>query len=245
VRISHEFVDAWELGMKSSFLEGDLTVNTALFFNKYENYQLNTFNGVGFTVEPIPELTSRGVDADLIWFTPLEGLSFQGGVTYTDAEYGVFTAADLQVAGNFGPASLLPGARPSFAPEWSGTLSMNFDRSIGNALRVGFSLAGKYTTDYNTASDLLPFKLQDGYGIFHGRISIGSEDERWTLEGWVQNLTDEEYIQVGFNAPLQGTAFQAARQPNGTFYDPARDTQTYNAFLGAPRTYGATLRIKY
>jgi outer membrane receptor protein involved in Fe transport len=90
-------------------------------------------------------------------------------------------------------------------------------------------------TQYNTGSDLLPFKLQEGFGTVNGRISIGSEDERWTLEAWAQNLTDEEYIQVGFNGPLQGTAFQSTVQPGGTFYNRARDTQTYNAFLGAGR----------
>ena len=74
---------------------------------------------------------------------------------------------------------------------------------------------------------------------------LGTEDERWTVELWGQNITDEEYTQVAFNAPLQGSAFQTTVQPNGTFYNPALDTQTYNAFLGNPRTYGATLRFKY
>ncbi|MFN7244828.1 MAG: cobyrinate a,c-diamide synthase, partial [Dietzia cercidiphylli] len=42
--------------------------------------------------------------------------------------------------------------------------------------------------------------------------------------------------------PLQGSAFSTL-QPNGTFYNPAADTVTYNAFLGAPRTFGATFRV--
>jgi len=244
-----ENVDSYEAGAKLTLFNRSLLLNATYFDQTFENFQLNTFNGVGFTVEPIPELTSRGVDADMVWFTPIEGLSLQGGVTYTDAKYGVFTAADLQVAGNFPAASLLPGNRPSFAPEWSTSLSINFDRSIGSGLRAGFSLAGKYMTDYNTGSDLSPFKVQDSFGVVNGRISIGSEDERWTLEAWAQNLTNEDYIQVGFNGPIQGTAFQAAATTTGpyagTFYNPALDTQTYNAFLGAPRTWGATLRVKY
>jgi outer membrane receptor protein involved in Fe transport len=79
----------------------------------------------------------------------------------------------------------------------------------------------------------------------NGRFMIGTEDERWTAEFWVQNLTDEEYIQVAYNAPLQGSAFQTTVQPNGTFYNPALDSQTYVAFLGQPRTWGATLRFRY
>jgi outer membrane receptor protein involved in Fe transport len=100
-------------------------------------------------------------------------------------------------------------------------------------------------SEYNTGSDLIPFKEQDAFTMLNGRVSIGTEDERWTVEGWVQNLTDEEYIQVAYNAFLQGSAFQSTVQPNGTFYNPALDSQTYNAFNGAPRTYGMTLRYRY
>lgn len=240
-----ETVDSYEAGVKTTLLDRTLLLNATYFHQTFENFQLNTFNGVGFTVEPIPELTSQGVDADMVWFTPVEGLSLQGGVTYTDAEYGMFTAADLVDPNNFPAASLLPGSRPSFAPEWSATLSVNYDRSLGNGLRGGFSLAGKYMSEYNTGSDLLPFKLQDAFTTLNGRFTLGTEDERWTAEFWIQNLTDEEYVQVAYNGPLQGTFFQSTVQPDGTFYNPARDTGTYDAFLGQPRTYGATLRFKY
>ena len=240
-----EVVDSYELGVKMTLADRTLLLNATYFDQTFENFQLNTFLGTAFVVESIPELTSRGVDADMVWFTPVEGLSFQGGVTYTDAQYGVFTAADLSNPGNFSGLSLLPGARASFAPEWSATGSVNFDRSVGNGLRIGFSLAAKYMGDYNTGSDLLPYKLQEAFTTMNGRFLIGTEDERWTAEFWVQNLTDEDYIQVAYNAPLQGSAFQSTLQPNGTFFNPALDSQTYDAFLGQPRTWGATLRFKY
>jgi outer membrane receptor protein involved in Fe transport len=240
-----EEVDSYEFGVKTTLFNRTMLLNATYFDQTFTDFQLNTFLGTAFVVESIPELTTRGVDADFLWFTPIEGLTLGGGITYTDAQFGRFTAADLAIPGNFGQLSLLPGAAPSFAPEWSYVGSINFERSIGNGLRAGFSLAGKYQTDYNTGSDLLPFKEQEGFGTLNGRISIGTEDERWTLEAWAQNLTDEEYVQVAYNAFLQGGAFQSTVQPNGTFYNPAGDTQTINAFLGAPRTYGATLRFRY
>ncbi len=240
-----EDVDSYELGIKTTLFDRSMLLNATYFDQTFENFQLNTFLGTAFVVESIPELTSRGVDADFLWFTPVEGLSFSGGVTYTKAEYASFTAADLANPANFPGLSLLPGATPSFAPEWSYVAAVNFNRSIGNGLTAGFSLQGKYMTEYNTGSDLLPYKMQDGFGTVNGRITIGSEDERWTLEAWAQNLTDEEYVQVAYNGFLQGSGFQTTVQPNGTFYNPAGDTQTIDAFLGAPRTFGATLRLKY
>ncbi len=240
-----ETVDSYELGLKNTLFDRTVLLNLTYFHQTFQDFQLNTFLGTAFVVESIPELKSQGVDADFVWFTPVEGLSFSGGVTYTDTKYGDFTAADLTNPGNFPQLSLLPGARASFAPEWSATGSVAFDRSIGAGLKVGFNLSAKYSTEYNTGSDLLPYKMQDAFTLVNGRVTLGSEDDRWALDIWAQNLTDEEYKQVAINAPLQGSAFQSTVQPNGTYFNPALDTQTYNAFMGQPRTYGATLRVKY
>ncbi|MBN9481281.1 MAG: TonB-dependent receptor [Bordetella sp.] len=240
-----ETVDSYEIGLKNTLFNRSVLFNLTYFNQKFQDFQLNTFLGTAFVVESIPELTSEGVDADFVWFTPVEGLSFSGGVTYTDTKYGDFTAADLTNPGNFPQLSLLPGARASFAPEWSATASMAFDRSIGAGMRLGLNLSAKYSTEFNTGSDLLPYKMQDAMTLLNGRITLGAEDERWALDLWAQNLTDEEYMQVAINAPLQGSAFQTAVQPNGTYYNPALDTQTYNAFMGQPRTYGVTLRVRY
>jgi outer membrane receptor protein involved in Fe transport len=240
-----ETVDSYELGFKSSLFDKSVLFNATYFNQKFEDFQLNTFLGTAFVVESIPELKTQGVDADMMWFTPLDGLTLSGGLTYTDAEYGDFTAADLTSPGRFPQLSLLPGSRPSFAPEWSASASVNFERSLGAGLRGGFALSAKYQTEYNTGSDLIPFKMQDAFTVVNGRISIGSEDERWTVDVWSQNLLDEEYVQVAYNSPLQGTAFQSTAQPDGTFYNQALDTQGISAFLGQPRTYGVTLRVKY
>jgi len=242
-----ETVDAYEAGFKSTLLDGSLLLNATYFHQTFNDFQLNTFLGTAFVVESIPELKSQGVDADLLWLSPVEGLTFQAGVTYTDAKYGQFTAADLSAGSNFAQLSLLPGARASFAPEWSVTGGVTFDRSLGNGLRGGFSLSGKWMSEYNTGSDLLPFKMQDDFAVLNGRVTLGTEDDRWTVEFWGQNLTDEEYTQVAYNAFLQGDAFpqKLTPQADGTFYNPATDSLTYDAFLGAPRTYGMTLRYRY
>ncbi len=244
-----ETVDSYELGVKTTWFDNSLLLNVTYFHQTFEDFQLNAFLGTSFTVQSIPEVESQGFDADFVWFSPVEGLTFQGGVTYSDTKFGEFTAADLMMPSTFPQLSILPGETVSFAPKWSGSLSGTFDRDIGSNLRMLLSLSAKFTSSYNTGSDLVPAKEQDGYALLNGRIGFGSADETWTIEIWGQNLTDEEYMQVAFNAPLQGTSFQTVPTASGpfagTFYNPALDSQLYNAFLGQPRTLGVTLRLKY
>lgn len=234
-----EFVDSYEAGFKSTLLDGQFLLNATAFHQIFENFQLNTFLGTTFVVEAIPEVTSTGVDADFIYLTPVDGLSLQGGITYANTEYSEFTAADLSNPARFQQLQLLPGQRLSFAPEFSGVGSVSYEREFGG-LTARFFLGAKYTSEYNTGSDLLPFKVQEAFTLVNGRVGLGTADDRIRVELFAQNLTDEEYYQVVFNQTLQGSAFPATGP-----YNMATDTQTYGAFLGQPRTYGVTLRVQY
>jgi outer membrane receptor protein involved in Fe transport len=234
-----EDVDSYELGFKSTLAGGRLLFDATLFDQQFHHFQLNQFNGLTFVVDSIPEVTSKGVDADVVWFSPVDGLSFQGGVTYADTRYSHFTAADLVTPSNFPSLSLLPGNQISFAPLWSVSAAGTYDHEIADNLRMLANVDLKYMSDYNTGSDLDPNKAQSAYTMVNARIGIGSNDRRWTVEFWGQNLTDVHYKQVAFDAPLQG---QAALNPSSAAN---RATQTYDAFLGAPRTFGVTLRLRY
>ncbi|MDV6332801.1 TonB-dependent receptor [Asticcacaulis sp. 201] len=243
-----ETVDSYEVGLKTSLFNDALAVNVTAFDQRYQNFQLNTFLGTAFVVESIPSLTSKGFDADMYWRTPVPGLSFQGGISYADTKYGNFTAADLDNPAHFPGLSLLPGAQVSFAPKWTSSAALTWGHTFGN-LRTSANLTAKYTSDYNTGSDLVPYKSQESYTLVNGRLSIGAADRSWTVEIWGQNLTDVNYRQVVINAPLQGTGFQSTVQTAGsnpgTYYNKSLDSNTYDAFLGAPKTYGVTLRVKY
>ena len=239
-----ETVDSFEIGAKSSLMDNALQVNVTAFDQKFKDFQLNTFLGTAFVVESIPDLESKGFDADLYWRTPLPGLSVQGGVSYADTKYGNFKATDLINPSHFPGLSLLPGQQVSFAPKWTSSLALSWTGSLGE-LRTTANLTAKYSSEYNTGSDLIAFKNQEAYTLLNGRVTIGPKNRRWTVEIWGQNLTDQVYKQVVINAPLQGTGFQNTLQSNGTYYNAALDSNTYDAFLGAPRTYGMTLRVKY
>ena len=239
-----ETVNSYELGFKSNLFNNTLSLDITAFDQKFQNFQLNTFLGTAFVVETIPTLNSKGVDADLYWKTPVPGLSFQGGISYADTKYGQFGASQLSNPADFPGLSLLPGAQVSFAPKWTSTAALTWTHDVAG-LRASANLTAKYTSSYNTGSDLIPYKAQGSYTLVNGRIGIGAPNQRWTVELWSQNLTNVSYKQVVFAAPLQGTNIQSTPQPNGSYYNAALDSQTYDAFMGMPRTYGITLRLKY
>ncbi|XOL70633.1 TonB-dependent receptor [Xanthomonas arboricola] len=213
-----EFVDSYELGAKTSWLGGNLLLNAALFYQDFSDFQLNNFLGTSFVVRAIPSVVSRGIDTELLWQGAMPGLMVQGGLSYTDTAYGDDPLPDADLA-------LLPGSRLSFAPRWSANLSVSYEHALGNRMTGRFNVGAKYVSEYNAGSDLDPQKAQPGYTVLNARLGIGADDKRWMLEAWAENLGNETYRQIVIDAPLQAGS--------------------WNAFLGAPRTYGLTLRLRY
>jgi iron complex outermembrane recepter protein len=223
-----ELVDSYELGVKTQWAGNSLLVNGAVFYQDYQDFQLNTFTGLQFIVTSLPQVVSQGVDLDFVWFTPLEQLSLQGGVTYADTQIEDFGTAQQFFRTDREDDTL------SFAPEISASLSATYEQPVGASLLFRGNLGVRYTSEYNTGSNLDPRKMQDAMTLLNGRLGIGAQDEKWMVELWALNLTDEEYYQVAFDATLQGSSTS-----------PGVSTSTLNAFLGAPRTYGLTARFRF
>ncbi|HEX4389084.1 MAG TPA: hypothetical protein VH109_10705, partial [Steroidobacteraceae bacterium] len=108
---------------------------------------------------------------------------------------------------------------------------LSYDVTLSQSLALRLSADEKYTSSYNTGSDLDPLKLQGSYGILNARIGIGSADNKWVFEIWGANLTNKGYFQVAFDAPFQGLGMPGLNQ--------------IDSFVGDPRTYGATLRVRF
>ncbi|MGH8318147.1 MAG: TonB-dependent receptor [Steroidobacteraceae bacterium] len=221
-----ETVNSFEVGVKSELAQKTVRFNADVFDQQYHNFQLNTFTGIVFVVSSLPDVDSKGAETRVDWLTPLSGLSITGGLVY----------ADTQIT-NFGDALYLFAAnrennRLSFSPLWSGAVSAAYVAPLTSSLALRLSADEKYSSSYNTGSDLDPHKLQAAYGILDARIGIGPPDGRWTFEIWGENLADKGYLQVAFDTPFQGLAV------------PGFNNQI-DAFVGDPRTFGATLRVKF
>jgi outer membrane receptor protein involved in Fe transport len=224
-----EFVNSFELGEKSTLLDRKLSLNATLFYQDFTNFQLNTFNGLVFVVDSVPEITSKGLDTDFVFF-PIRDLSFQGGLTVADTRYDLNPtqlAALIARTGFQGSA----GSRLSLAPLYSASFSATYTQHITEDYKLRYNIGAKYSSGYNTGSDLDPGKRQAGFALFNGRVAFAPRDDRWAVELWAENLFDKDYKQVAFDSGYQNV--------------PSNATGVLDAFLGAPRTFGVTLRAKY
>jgi len=227
-----EIVDSFEVGFKSQLFDNVVQLNGSVFFQQIEDFQLNTFNGTAFVVESIQEAETKGVELDLYYATPIDGLDVTAGYAYIDTEYTDMNTNDPLV-------NALEGQPFSLVPEHTFTTQIIYMRPISQTLMGLASLDARWVDEYNTGSDLDPEKVQDAFATLNARLGVSSEDGRWAVELWGRNLTDETYAQVAIDAFAQGR-----RGGAGAWTDP-RGTASYAAFLGAPRTWGVTLRTEW
>lgn len=224
-----ETVDAFEVGAKTTWLDGDLLINVAGFYQTFDNFQLNTFNGLQFVVTAIPEVVSQGFEVDYIWNTPVQDLSLSGGVAFADAEYGEdggFVAANANPVNGELSLFRLPNATLTNQPNWTVTSALTYDPLLFNeTVRGLFHIDFRWVTDQNTGSQLNPAFVQPSYYLVNGRIGMSFLEERVGVEVFARNILDADYQQIAFDLPFQSGA-------NG-------------AFLGDPRTYGVALRLSY
>lgn len=252
LQFEEETVTAYEIGMKYSTRK--FSAGISAYRQEFKNFQLNTFNGAFYLVQNVnacgdslggadldgdvttgacaPDNIEPGVVAQGVEFeatlTPIPDLITTFGITYSDTSYeddliGNDSGAPLDPA-----LRLLPGDNLSNAPELVATSSLTWTPPLGNSGLSGlFYVNARMTDDYNTGSDLLYGKEQDGYILVNGRIGLTGPDRAWGIEVWANNLFDTDYTQVAFNTP---------------FIAPQ---QTYGAFLAEPRTYGVTVRGRF
>ena len=252
LQFDQETVDAYEIGAKYSIRP--LTLTVAAYRQDFSSFQLNTFNGSVFLVQNVnscgtslggadrdasaatgacardrikPGVRAQGVEVEAS-INPVRNFNATLGFTYTDTAF----RNDL-VGGNNGspldPAlRLLPGDNLSNAPDLVTTASLTFTPPLGSSGYSGlFYVNARASSDYNTGSDLTYGKEQDGFATVNARIGLRGPEQRFAIEGFVQNLFNKQYTQVAFNTP-----FVASQQ-------------TYSAFLAEPRTYGVTVRGRF
>ncbi|GGI82781.1 TonB-dependent receptor [Polymorphobacter multimanifer] len=265
LQFDQEINNAFELGLK--FSSRQFTMNVAAFRQEFRNFQLNTFNGSVFLVQTVngcktdlaggdrdtspitggcaadqvkPGLVSQGFEVETT-MSPTRDLMVTAGFTLADTKFARNLVGNQNGSALDPALFLLPGQQISNSPLYVVTGSFGWTPEIGTSgLSALMYTDFRYSSAYNTGSDLFLEKEQQGFIVVNARIGLRGPAERWALEFWAQNLLNTNFDQVAFNAPFQGGGSLANTQRFG-----ATSNQLFASFLGEPRTYGVTLRSRF
>ena len=204
-----------EGGVKTMWADGRVRLNAALFYIDWTDLQLNV---------PIPGGGGQ------VFISNVAGATSRG----VELEVTARAAQGIDVFGSFGHTkarfsggSVSSGADVSgrhvpFTPDYTASLGLQVTRHVGsNALAFGRAeLVTRGAFKYDEANT----QGQDAYSLVN--LRAGVEIRKVLVEGWMKNALDKAYIPVAFAYPqLAQSGFVGE--------------------MGAPRTFGITLGIRF
>jgi iron complex outermembrane receptor protein len=190
-RYKPEYVDGYEVGLKTEYADGRARSNFAAFYDEMKDLQVAQFLGTQFTIVNAPEATVYGLEVENS-FSLTNALTLGLDATWlAEAEFG--EAASILN---------LSGRDFAQAPDLAANLSLNLDQPLSNSLSLTGRVAGTYSGDQytNTSNDL----QRDAQTEVHLSVGLKASDNSWSVTAWCQNCSDERYVTQHFNSPLQG-----------------------------------------
>lgn len=189
-----------EIGIKSQWADRTVTLNATVYQYVFKDLQVQNFNAstIQFITSNAGELTTKGVDLESSWRTPVDGLRLSANLSYLDAQY---TAEFLQPGGQGGPVDL-NGRRGSQAPEWSGNFAVDWTVPLSDSLELFLSGNAAYNDGYITDESTLNDFVQPSFWTLDTNVSVGHPDGNWKLALVATNLTDEIFVITSGGRPF-------------------------------------------
>lgn len=187
-----EQADTLELGAKGRFFEDTLELNLTLFRTELQDLQVLAFNGAFFDVTNAATAVSEGIEFDFRWLTPLAWLELAGSAGILDANYESYPSAPAPINSGVDATQDLSGEPVALAPKASAslspTISLPLPWGLGFQARADMLYQGEQYSD----TDLDPVTFIPENTTVSARLSVGAQDQAWSLSLGGSNLTDEK-----------------------------------------------------
>jgi iron complex outermembrane receptor protein len=236
-----EEVKSTAVGLKSTLFNNTLRINTEAFYNDYRNKQFATTvlqadgSIAGISANAGKE-TTEGVDIDINWAPPIDGLTINSSIGYLRSQVNKFESAL-----STGTADIAQYEIIGLAPRWTVNLGALYEIPVGSAGKMQFSGNASYrsktwatspvqTVDFGSCN-CLPGTPNEAalvtqtpeYTTYNAMMAFVTTDDIWrfALEG--RNLSDKRIMQSTFTVA-------------GLFT---------NAAYSDPRSWTASVRYKF
>jgi iron complex outermembrane receptor protein len=224
-----EVLDAWEVGLKSEFLNRRVRLNAATFYYDYKNIQINAFvNGIS-TIYNAASAEIYGLDLDLT-AAPTDQLTITAGLALLHDRFGDFPGASISrpavpngttvLGGNIVGVGNAKGNRLPLTPDWTFNLGAIYVVPLETGI-LEFSANYFHNDGWRAEADnrlrQVPYDLVNASATWF----LDSERAK-SVKLWAKNLTNEAYaIQMNAQPPADGVS------------------------IGSGRTYGVTLGARF
>ena len=236
-----ETVTAYELGLKSVLLDGDLVLNLSAFYNDFSDIQAQSF-----TILPLPgtaglmdymstggDMESKGFEAEFQWF-PGSRWNISGNLAWLDAKFNDYEVPAIAGLGDIdghtaGDTLSLEGWRPAMSPEWSFGLQASYIFDIDKGGTLTPMLQTTYVGDHY-ANDLnLDGARQDSYTKTDIRLFWDLPGNKVKLQFYLENIEEKDNLN------------------NVMVYNPEENPEiaTFLANWGDPMTYGIIMSYRW
>ncbi len=212
-----EFINSYEVGMRSDWLDKRLRANLAVFYNKWNDMQVpsSIFTGnppeASSTILNAASATTKGTELEL-QLAPGHGWNLRASIGYLDAKFDKFKDVGADYSGRATP----------YAPKWTGSAaaSYNWQTPVGTiSPAVQFTYTGSQWANFTQA----PAEFIHSVGLVKANVNYQPNEAKWSVSLWATNLFDRKYVISALDVP-----------PLFSF-----------ATFGAPRQYGVDLHFDF
>ena len=224
----------FELGLKSRFLDNRVQLNTSVYRTEYSDLastfqRPNSAGGVDTLSVTGGKINSTGVEA-VLDVIPVDNLHLTFLGNYLHARYGDFPQlvsgqTNGGLAGGASRTVNLKGFKAVYSPTFAGTFIGSYDIDLGDSGKITPLVKFFYSASY-FAHGNLPYNragFQPSYTKTDLRLGWTSADDRFGIEGFVENLENE--------------IVNSRTQSGGDGIE--------QVSWGLPRNYGVSLRAKF
>ena len=194
--IAAETADAYEIGSKFQTADNSFTLNTALFYAKYDNFQANSFVNLNGSV--ITQLTNagtvstRGVEVEAL-LRPSRNFTLNAGLAFTEARINRFNLPPGAPAN----ASTRKGEQLPLAPKWKGNIGALWTIETGGFADFEIGSQLSLTSDQVSSLEANPVTRRaikiDGYVLLDANVAVVDPNGVWRVNFIGRNLTDQSY----------------------------------------------------
>lgn len=218
-KFGSETAQGFELGTKSTFLDGTLRLSATLYDYDYDDLQVQVFDAAttASRVDNAGTLNTRGVEVEIDWLIPkIDGLRLRSAVSYNEATYedyigSCFTGQTVAEGCNLTPGATgafnnqdFDGRTPPKAPRFAGQVGLTYERPVVAGLLATVSTDAAYSDDYNFTDTLRPDGVQDSFVRYDLSVGLADENKVWEVALIGRNLSNELVVSSANDMPAQG-----------------------------------------